>query len=133
LSGDKNIIISGGNQIVIEENKFVERYVSVWNESDESSRRKVIAELWNRDGIHFAKGIEARGYDEIEKRIASAHDEFVRKGSYIFVRANLSKSLQNAVVYSWDMLPSQGGEAVASGIVFLILNDNGRIRTEYQF
>lgn len=118
---------------MIEVNKFVEKYVAVWNESDESTRRKVIAELWTRDGNHFAEGIEARGYDEIEKRIASAHDEFVRKGGYIFVRANLSKALQNAVVYSWDMLPSQGGEVVASGIVFLILDDNGQIRTEYQF
>ncbi|WP_307205354.1 hypothetical protein [Paenibacillus harenae] len=39
---------------------------------------------------------------------------------------------RNVVMYNWEMVPSGGGEAAASGFVFLFINKNGRIRLEYQ-
>jgi hypothetical protein len=33
----------------------------------------------------------------------------------------------------WDMTPSAGGEPVSSGAQFLLLDDDGRVRYDYQF
>src|SRR5262249_56209048 len=34
-------------------NDLVERYVAVWNESDPTRRRSLIADLWTEDAVHL--------------------------------------------------------------------------------
>ena len=75
--------------------QLAERYLALWNEPDADRRRRMIAELWTEDGRHILqppqeiRGIaarpglamtailEARGYEEIEARAASAYEHWV--------------------------------------------------------
>lgn len=63
---------------------FVDRYVAVWNEPDADARRRSIATLWAPDGGTCYRLLDARGYEAIEARVASAHDKWVRTEGYVF-------------------------------------------------
>jgi hypothetical protein len=74
---------------------LAEKYLALWNEPDADRRRRMIAELWTEDGRHIlqppqeVRGIaarpglamtallQARGYEEIEARAASAYRHWV--------------------------------------------------------
>ena len=57
---------------------LADRYVAVWNERDEGSRRTAIAALWVPEGQHYVQGQEVRGHDALEKRIRGSHEKNVR-------------------------------------------------------
>ena len=75
--------------------ELAERYLALWNEPDADRRRRMIAELWTEDGRHVLQPpqeireiaaqpgigltaiLEARGYEEIEARVASAYEHWV--------------------------------------------------------
>jgi hypothetical protein len=75
--------------------ELAEKYIALWNEPGADQRRRMIAELWTEDGRHILqppqeiRGIaarpglamtailEARGYEEIEARAASAYEHWV--------------------------------------------------------
>jgi hypothetical protein len=37
------------------------------------------------------------------------------------------------VKFNWRMVPSGGGAVAATGLIVLLLAEDGRIRTDYQF
>src|ERR687896_1964335 len=75
--------------------ELADRYLTLWNEPDADRRRRTIAELWTEDGRHILQPpqeireiaaqpgigltaiLEARGYEEIEARVASAYGHWV--------------------------------------------------------
>jgi 2-hydroxychromene-2-carboxylate isomerase len=75
---------------------LAEKYLALWNEPDADRRRRMIAELWTEDARHILQPpqeiraiaaraglamtaiLEARGYEEIAARAASAYDHWVR-------------------------------------------------------
>src|ERR671914_2650357 len=75
--------------------ELAEKYVALWNEPDADRRRRMITKLWTEHGRHILqppqeiRGIaaqpgigmtailEARGYQEIEARVASAYGHWV--------------------------------------------------------
>src|ERR687897_543711 len=72
--------------------ELADTYVALWNEPDADQRRRMIADLWTEDGRHVLQPpqeiraiaaqpgigltaiLEARGYEEIEARVAVAND-----------------------------------------------------------
>lgn len=113
-------------------NRVANRYVAVWNEPDPHRRRTAIAELWTPDGAYIDPSAEDRGYGEIESAVTRAFDEFVAKG-YVFRSANNADGHHNAVRFNWEMVPAGGGAVAAVGFDFFVLDDDGRIRADYQF
>lgn len=133
----------------LDADNLVQRYVAVWTEPDPAARRKAIEQLWSEDGAHVLQppveirdaatalgfvntSLEARGYDEIEARVARAYDDFVAPGEYIFQASGPAVRLHNVVKFRWEMVPVGGGEAAGGGVDVLVL-DGGRVRTDYQF
>jgi hypothetical protein len=133
----------------VDAERLVQRYVAVWTEPDPTARRKAIEQLWTEDGAHVlhppaeirdaaaALGfvhttLQARGYDEIEARVAHAYDEFVAPGEYLFQASGQAVRLHDIVKFRWEMVPVGGGEPVGGGIDVFVLDD-GRVRTDYQF
>src|SRR5919206_4670397 len=75
--------------------ELAEKYVALWNEPDADRRGRTIAELWAEEGRHILQPpqeiraiaarpglamtaiLEARGYQEIEARAASAYEHWV--------------------------------------------------------
>ena len=112
---------------------FVDRYINIWNEPDADRRRQTIRELWQEDAKHLARTLEAIGYDGIETRVANAHQKWVKEKGNVFRLRNGVDGHHNTIKLRWEMLPAAGGEVISIGFDFLVLGDDGRIRTGYQF
>ncbi len=113
-------------------NEFADRYVALWNESDPERRRNAIAEIWASEG-HYCNGrAEYVGHDAIQTAVAISHDKWVGTG-YTFRSRKNAEGHHNGMRFSWDMVPAAGGDVVSIGSEFVILDDHGRIRYDYQF
>ena len=113
--------------------ELVKNYVAVWNEPDPALRRKAVGELWAEEGAHLTESLEARGHEAIEARITDAHERFVRDGDFVFASSDNADGHHNIARFDWAMVPAGGGEAAAFGLDFLVLGDDGRILSDYQF
>lgn len=113
-------------------NEFANHYVSLWNEADPQSRRSAIAAIWAKDGRYIDPTVEDRGHAAIEAAVAKAYDEFVAKG-FVFKSANNADGHHNVVKFNWKMVPAGGGDVAAEGFDFFVLDEDGRIQSDYQF
>ncbi|MFJ9455826.1 hypothetical protein ACIRST_12175 [Kitasatospora sp. NPDC101447] len=130
--------------------QLADRYAALWTESDAAARRGAIERLWAEDGTHllhppaeareaaarvgFAEPVlEARGYEELEFRVARAHEEFVAPGEFTFRARPDAVRLRDVVRFTWEMVPVGGGEPVGGGTGFVVLDADGRILADYQF
>jgi hypothetical protein len=130
-------------------NGLFEKYVELWNEPDAVRRRERLVELWAKDARQVLKPpqevlevaarlgmtaiLEARGHDELETRVARAYDDFVASGGYEFRGRGAADRLGNVVTFRWEMVAAGGGEVAGVGLEVLELDEDGRIRTAYQF
>lgn len=113
--------------------KFAHRYTDLWNEPEPTARRQIIGELWSEDGTEFTDSSEHRGHDAIEARVRAAHEEFVAPGTFVFALAGAANSHHNAIQFTINMVPAGGGDIAWTGLVFVLLDDDGRIHADYQF
>ncbi|MEV3853664.1 hypothetical protein AB0J38_04970 [Streptomyces sp. NPDC050095] len=127
------------------------RYAAVWNEPDPDQRRKAVSDLWAPDGVHvlqppqemieearrigFAQpALTARGLDELEARVARAHEEFVATGEYTFRAApDTAAALEDVVTFRWQTVLVASGEVTGGGLEFVTVDEDGRISRDYQF
>jgi hypothetical protein len=112
---------------------FADRYVSVWNEADPGRRRQAIAEIWRSDGQHYVDMREVCGYEELEQRIVGSYERNIRDGRHCFRAAPGALGLRDMVVVRWEMMVADSERKVAAGLAILIVDSEGRIRTDYQF
>jgi hypothetical protein len=129
---------------------IVEKYVGLWNEPDPEIRSKTIRDLWAEEGAHKLEppqsmGDEARtigmpaptlelsGYEQLEARVARAHEEFVAPGGFVFRSRGNGSRLDDVVKFNWEMVPTGGGDVVGVGLDILVLDGDGRILVDYQF
>ncbi len=112
---------------------LADRYVAVWNESDATRRRSAIAEVWTPTGEHYVGTREVRGHDALEARVAGSHEKNVRERGCRFRAVQDARALHDALIFHWEMLPGDRDEVLATGMIVLILDGEGRIRTDYQF
>jgi hypothetical protein len=110
----------------------------------------MIAELWTEDGRHILqppqeiRGIaarpgiamtailEARGYEEIEARVASAYEHWVGSEGLSFRVRDDAERLGDVVKFHWEAV-SKHGELFGVGLNFLVLAAHGRIERDYTF
>jgi hypothetical protein len=130
--------------------ELAEKYFALWNEADADRRRRTIAELWTEDGRHILQPpqeireiaarpgiglkavLEARGYEEIEARVASAYEHWVGSEGLSFRARDDAERLGDVVKFHWEAV-AQDGEAFAVGLNFLVLAADGRIERDYTF
>ena len=109
------------------------RYVAVWNEVDPGARRKAVERLWAPDGVELRPDKEHRGYDELEQRVVGAYEQLVAGGGYAFHLDGPAHGHHEMVVFRTTMTPAAGGPVEWVGLMVLLLDDDGRIRRDYQF
>ena len=112
---------------------FVQNYIAVWNEPDAERRRALIRTLWQEDANHLARTLEAAGHAGIEKRVADAYEKWVKEKGNVFRLRDGVDGHHGTIKLRWEMLPASGGEVISVGFDFLVLGEDGRIRTGYQF
>ena len=129
---------------------ITKKYISLWNEPDHERRRRLIRELWTEDGSQVLEPpqdmlaaanaigfrsprLESRGYEQLEERVTRAYDEFVGSGQYCFRLRDNTSRLDDVLKFTWEMVPTDSDGAVAVGLEIMMLDPDGRIRTDYQF
>jgi hypothetical protein len=129
---------------------LAEKYVALWNEPDADRRRRMIAELWAEDGRHILQPpqeirkiaaqpgiamtaiLEARGYEQIEARAASAYEHWVGSEGLSFRGRDDADRLGDVVKLHWEAV-AKDGTVFAVGLSFLVLAADGRIERDYTF
>ena len=110
---------------------ITDRYLAVWSEPDAQSRRAAIGSLWEPDGVEYVEGIQFRGHEELDGRIARAYDEFVGSGKYKVTMSD-DVSRHDDVITCTVRLSTDDGDVAWAARVFLVLGETGRIREDYQ-
>ncbi|MFF6994310.1 hypothetical protein ACFY93_05040 [Streptomyces sp. NPDC008313] len=134
----------------IDPQHLADRYIAQWTLSEAAERRAAIERLWAEDGIHIlhppaeireiAAGLgfdhttlEAQGYDAIETRVARSHESFVEKLGFTFRARADAVRLENVVKFRWETVSTEAGDVLGGGLDILVLDDDGRIKTDYMF
>ena len=130
--------------------ELAERYLALWNEPEADQRRRMIAELWTENGRHLLQPpqeirtlaaqpgigltaiLEARGYQQIEARVASAYEHWVDSEGLSFRGRKDAERLGDVVKFHWEAV-AKDGELFGVGLNFLVLAADGRIERDYTF
>jgi len=107
-------------------------YVSIWSEPDAHNRRSVIAQLWAADGTEYVEGAQFRGHDALEARVSQAYAEFVASGKYLVTRSDDMALFGDLIMLTIQLIATDDGAIAWAARVFLLMDDQSRIRADYQ-
>jgi hypothetical protein len=128
---DLRFLCGGG--AMLRRNKLVDRYVAMWNEPDGDVRRKVVEEIYADDAVYlmFARD-PIVGHDAIAEQIGYAHDLYFEQG-FVFKSSNNADGHHNLVKFGWVLVSAETGDVHSIGFDVLVLDDDERISSDYQF
>ena len=109
---------------------LADRYVAAWNERDADRRRNAIAALWSPDALRHGG---EREYQVLEKRILGPREKNSGRDGARFRAIRNAHRLSDVVTFRWEMLPADSETVLASGLEFLIVDDEGRILLDHPF
>src|ERR1700679_802369 len=104
---------------------ITDQYLAVWSEPDAPTRRSAIGSLWEPDGVEYVEGIQFRGHEELDGRIARAYEEFVGSGKYNVTMADDVTRHDDIITFTVQ-LSTQEGEVAWAARVFAVLGETGR-------
>jgi hypothetical protein len=108
------------------------RWIAIWNEPDEGKREAEVSKIWTKDAKHFAPGFEANGLEAIGARADAVYGRFIKQLGCDIRSVNCA-GYGDVLQILWEIVPTKGGPAVATGSEVLILNAAGKARLDYQF
>jgi hypothetical protein len=120
------------NPSVDDASELVQSYVALQNASSADVRRSRTTELWSPDGEYVSETSTSHGHRAIEAETARTHDAYASKG-LVFSAANRSHHHHNLVTFKWHLRAKETGEVVTGGSDLLVLDEEGRIRRDYQY
>jgi hypothetical protein len=113
--------------------ELAKRYCAIFNEPDADVRETEVAGIWSADAYVCTQGAGYSGRPAIIGRVAAAYDKWVRAGGYVFRQLGEAEGHHGAIRLRWEMVPAAGGAAALAGVQFLILDDDGLVRSDHQF
>ncbi|OHV45489.1 hypothetical protein [Pseudofrankia sp. BMG5.36] len=136
--------------IEVDPRDLADRYVAQWTEPDAAQRRAAIARLWAEDGVHILQppmeireaaaglsfehqALDAQGHAAIEIRVARSYEQFVEKAGLTFRSCADAVRLRDVVKFGWETVSVDTGDVVGGGLEIVVLDDDGRIKTDYMF
>lgn len=112
---------------------LADRYAAVWNEADAQTRRRAIQALFAANGEHYVGERAVQGHAALEERVRGAYEKNVRDNGHRFRAAHDARRQRDVVCFHWEMVDPASGKVLATGLEFLQLDDEGRIRVDHQF
>ena len=111
--------------------KLVESYLDTWNEADPVARRSAVASVWAEDAQYVDPLASVSGHDEISELIGGVHQQ--APGHVFRLLDDRVDTHHNVARFSWELVPSSGGESLAIGFDVAVTGEDGRIRTVFGF
>jgi hypothetical protein len=108
----------------------IERYITLWNETDADARKAGIAEVFAEGATYTDPLAEVAGLDGIDAVISGAQGQFA---GFTFKLLTAVDSNHNIARFSWELIPAGGGESVVIGSDVAVFAENGKISGVYGF
>jgi hypothetical protein len=93
---------------------LVDRYIAIWNETDDERRRNLIARTWTEDSTYLDPLMRGEGHIGIDAMIRGVQEQFP---GLLFRRTSEVDAHNDHVRFSWELRP-EGGPALAGGVDF---------------
>ncbi len=105
------------------------RYIDAWNTTDETQRRKAVADLYSKDARYTDPLAAATGHDEIVELIGAVQSQFP---GFTFQLAGPVDGHHDLLRFRWELGPG-GMEAPIVGFDTVVTDAEGRIATVLGF
>ena len=102
----------------------VDGYIAMWNETDPERRRFIIEQTWTEDGSYVDPHAEVAGAEGLDALVAAVQAQFP---GHRFILADGPDHHHDRMRFTWQLVGADGG-AVATGIDFATVADDGRLR-----
>ena len=112
---------------------LADRYVAAWNEPDAISRSSAIAALWAPDALGHERAREPRGYGALGKLILGSPERNGGESGIRYRAAPTARLRGDVVTFRWEMLLAESETVLASGLEFLVVDNDGRILIDHPF
>lgn len=112
---------------------LADRYVAAWNEPDPATRCAAIAALWAPGALTRGGACEPRGFGGLGKLTLASSRQNGGGGGVCFRAARTARQRGDVVTFRWEMLLTGSETVLASGLEFLIVDDEGRILVDHPF
>jgi hypothetical protein len=96
---------------------LVDRYIAIWNETDDESRRDLIARTWTEDSTYLDPMVRGEGRGGIDAMIRGVQAQFP---GLLFRRTSEVDAHNDRVRFAWELGP-EGGPALAGGVDFGVI------------
>jgi hypothetical protein len=93
---------------------LVDRYIAIWNETDDERRRNLIARTWTEDSTYLDPLMLGEGRSGIDAMIRGVQAQFP---GLLFRRTSDVDAHNDRVRFAWELGP-EGGPALAGGVDF---------------
>ena len=104
----------------------IDRYIKIWNETDATRRRALIALTWTEDASYLDPLMSGDGPDGIDAMIGTIKERYP---GYRFRRTGEIDAHHDRVRFTWDMIPGDGSQPVVAGVDFGELAADGRLKS----
>jgi hypothetical protein len=108
---------------------LADRYVAAWNEQDATRRLEAIAALWAPDAQTPGGAGGRRGFGALGRLTFGSSE----KNGVRFRAAPTARRRGDVVTFRWEMLLAGSETVLASGLEFLIVDDEGQILVDHPF
>jgi hypothetical protein len=93
---------------------LIDRYIAIWNETDNARRAELIAQTWTEDAQYIDPLMKGEGRDGVSALAQGVQTQFP---GFRFRRTSDVDTHNDRVRFSWELGP-EGGEAFAGGVDF---------------
>jgi hypothetical protein len=107
----------------------VDKYIQVWNETDQHSRRALITRVFAEDALYTDPLASVRGYDAIDQLIAGAQCQFA---GLRFSLAGSVDAHHDQARFSWHLGLPEADVPIVIGFDVAVIEDQ-RIQSIYGF
>jgi len=104
----------------------IEGYFAVWNETDPTRRRELIAKTWSDDASYLDPMLDAEGQVGIDAMVTTVQEQFP---GHQFRLAGPIDSHHNRVRVLWELTGPNGGAPVISGLDTGVIASDGRLHS----
>jgi hypothetical protein len=111
---------------MLEAQALADRYVAAWNEPDAGRRLEGIDALW-------APGAASHGFGALGKLMLGSSRGNGRREGVRFRAAPNARRRRDVVTFRWEMLLVDSETVLATGLEFLVVDDEGRILVDHPF